>query len=85
MGELVERFLEEYAAARNKPAALAWTRTVVRRYIAPELGKLALAAVDWFLRARRRSGIARRKRLCHAPIGQRIIATSTKRRGAMAQ
>ena len=42
-------------------------------------------AVDRVLRARRRSGFARRKRFCHAPIGRRIIATSTKQRGGMAQ
>ena len=42
-------------------------------------------AVDRGLRARRRSGIARRKRFCHAPIGRRIIAPSTKQRGGMAQ
>ncbi|MDD9996688.1 MAG: tyrosine-type recombinase/integrase [Rhodospirillaceae bacterium] len=46
VGELAERFLEEYAVVRYKPGTLAWTRTVVRRYIVPELGKLALAAVE---------------------------------------
>ena len=46
VGELAERFLQEYAAVRYKPGTLAWTRTVVRRYIVPEFGKLALAAVE---------------------------------------
>ena len=46
VGELAERFLEEYATVRYKPGTLAWTRTVVRRYIVPEFGKLALAAVE---------------------------------------
>ena len=46
VGELAERFLEEYAAVRYKSGTLAWTRTVVRRYIVPEFGKLALAAVE---------------------------------------
>ena len=46
VGELAERFLEEYAAVRYKPGTLAWTRTVVGRYIVPEFGKLALAAVE---------------------------------------
>ena len=40
VGELAERFLEEYAAVRYKPGTLAWTRTVVRRYIVREFGKL---------------------------------------------
>ena len=34
------------AAVRYKPGTLAWTRTVVGRYIVPEFGKLALAAVE---------------------------------------
>ena len=46
MGGLAERFLEEYATVRYKPGTLAWTRTVVRRYIVPEFGRLALAAVE---------------------------------------
>ena len=46
VAELAERFLEEYAAVRYKPGTLAWTRTAVCRYIVPELGKLALAAVE---------------------------------------
>ena len=46
VGELAERFLEEYAAVRYKPGTLAWTRTVVYRYIVPEFGKLALATVE---------------------------------------
>ena len=46
MGELAERFLEKYAAVRYKPATLVWIRTVVRPYIVPEFGKLALAAVE---------------------------------------
>ena len=46
VADCAERFLEEYAAARYKPATLAWTRTMVRRYIVPELGKLALETVE---------------------------------------
>ena len=46
VGEFAERFLQEYAAVRYKPGTLAWTRTVVGRYIVPEFGKLALAAVE---------------------------------------
>ena len=46
VGELAQRFLEEYAAVRYKRATLTWTRTVVCRYIVQELGKLALAAVE---------------------------------------
>ena len=46
VAELAERFLEEYAAVRYKTATMAWTRTVVRRYIVPEFGKLALATVE---------------------------------------
>ncbi len=46
VGELAERFLEEYAAVRYKPGTLVWTRTVVGRYIVPEFGKLSLAAVE---------------------------------------
>ena len=46
VGELATRFLEEYAAVRYKPGTLAWTRTVIGRYIVPEFGKLALAAVE---------------------------------------
>ena len=44
--ELAERFLEEYAAVRYKPGTMAWTRTVVTRYIVPEFGKLALTALE---------------------------------------
>ena len=46
VGELAERFLQEYAAVRYKPGTLAWTRTVVGRYIVPEFGKLALVGVE---------------------------------------
>ena len=46
VGELADRFLQEYAAVRYKPGTLAWTRTVVCRYIVPEFGKLALVAVE---------------------------------------
>ncbi len=46
VGALAERFLAEYAAVRYKPATLGWTRTAVHRYIVPEFGKLALAAVE---------------------------------------
>ena len=46
VADLAERFLEEYAAVRYKPATLAWTRTMVQRFIMPELGKLALATVE---------------------------------------
>ena len=45
VGELAERFLEEYAAVRYKPATMAWTRTMVRRHIVPEFGKLPLEAL----------------------------------------
>ena len=44
--ELAERFLEEYAAVRYKPGTMAWTRTVVARYIVPEFGKLALTVLE---------------------------------------
>ena len=40
VSELAERFLEEHAAARYKTATLAWTRTVLGRYILPQFGKL---------------------------------------------
>ena len=46
VSKLTERFLQEFAAVRYKPATLAWSRTVVCRYIAPEFGKLALGAVE---------------------------------------
>ena len=46
VGTLAERFLEEYAEVRYKPGTLAWTRSAVRRHIAPELGKLPLTAVE---------------------------------------
>ena len=46
VSELAERFLQEYAAVRYKAGTLAWTRTVVCRYIVPEFGKLALAALE---------------------------------------
>ena len=44
--ELAERFLEQYAAVRYKPGTMAWTRTVIARYIVPEFGKLALTALE---------------------------------------
>ena len=70
VGELVERFLEEYAAVRYKPGTLAWTRTVVGRYIVPEFGKLALAAVE-------RTQIRElHHRLSHAPaIANMVVRT----------
>ena len=46
VADLAERFLEEYAAVRYKPGTMGWTRTAVRRYIVPELGKLALEMVE---------------------------------------
>ena len=46
VGELAERFLEEYAAVRYKPGTTAWTRTMVRRHIVPEFGKLPLEALE---------------------------------------
>ena len=46
VADLAERFLEDYAAVRYKPGTMAWTRTMVRRYIVPEFGKLALDAVE---------------------------------------
>ena len=46
VGALAERFLAEYAEVRYKPGTLAWTRSAVRRYIVPELGKLPLTAVE---------------------------------------
>ena len=46
VGELAERFLEEYAAVRYKPATMAWTRTMVRRHIVPEFGRLPLEALE---------------------------------------
>lgn len=46
VGELARRYLEEYVTVRYKPSSVAPTRTVVNRYIVPELGKLPLTAVD---------------------------------------
>ena len=46
VSELAERFLEEHAAARYKTATLAWTRTVLGRYILPQFGKLPLTALE---------------------------------------
>ena len=70
VGELAERFLEEYAAVRYKPGTLAWTRTVVRRYIVPEFGKLALAAVE------RTQVRELHHRLSHAPsIANMVVRT----------
>ena len=46
VADLAERFLEDYAAVRYKPATLAWTRTMVHRYIVPEFGKLTLETVE---------------------------------------
>ena len=46
VSELAERFLEEHAALRYKAGTIAWTRTVVHRYIVPEFGKLALTALE---------------------------------------
>ena len=70
VGELAERFLEEYAAVRYKPGTLAWTRTVVGRYIVPELGKLTLAAVE------RTQVRDLHHRLSHAPsIANMVVRT----------
>ena len=70
VGELSERFLEEYAAVRYKPGTLAWTRTVVGRYIVPEFGKLALAAVE------RTQVVELHHRLSHAPsIANMVVRT----------
>ena len=46
VGELAERFLEEHAAARYKTTTLAWTRTMLGRYILPQFGKLPLTALE---------------------------------------
>ena len=73
-------------AARTAAAALA-----AAHHAGPGLSLAAAShpgvaeAVDRRLRARRWCGFARRKCFCHAPIGRRIIATSTKQRGGMAQ
>ena len=70
VGELAERFLEEYAAVRYKPGTLAWTRTVVYRYIVPEFGKLALATVE------RTQVRELHHRLSHAPsIANMVVRT----------
>ena len=70
VGELAERFLQEYAAVRYKPGTLAWTRTVTRRYIVPEFGKLALAAVE------RTQVVELHHRLHHSPsIANMVVRT----------
>ena len=70
VGELAERFLKEYAAVRYKPGTLAWTRTVVGRYIVPEFGKLALATVE------RTQVRELHHRLSHAPsIANMVVRT----------
>ena len=46
VSELAERFLEEHAAVRYKTATLAWTRTVLGRYILPQFGKVPLTALE---------------------------------------
>ena len=70
MGGLAERYLEEYAAVRYRPATLAWTRAVVCRYIVPEYGKLVLAAVE------RAQVMELRHRLSHPPsVANRVVRT----------
>ena len=70
VGALAERFLEEYAEVRYKPGTLAWTRTVIRRYIVPELGKLPLTAVE------RTQVLALHHRLHDAPaIANAVVRT----------
>ena len=70
VGALAERFLEEYAEVRYKPGTLAWTRTVIRRYIVPELGKLPLTAVE------RAQVLAPHHRLHDAPsIANAVVRT----------
>ena len=46
VSELAERFLEEHAAVRYKTGTIAWTRTVLGRYILPQFGKLPLTALE---------------------------------------
>ena len=47
VGELAERLSKNpHAAVRYKPGTLAWTRTVLHRYIVPEFGTLRLEAVE---------------------------------------
>ena len=46
MGELAGKYLEEHVGVRYKPRSIPSTRTVVNRYIVPELGKLLLMAVE---------------------------------------
>ena len=73
-------------AARGAATALAAAHHAGPRPEGAAAAQSGLAeAVDRCLRARRRSSIARRKRFCPAPIGRRIIATSTKQQGGMAQ
>ena len=70
VGELAERYLQEYAAVRYKPGTLAWTRTVLRRYIVPEFGKLALTAVE------RTQVVELHHRLHHSPsIANMVVRT----------
>ena len=73
-------------AARRAAAALGAAHHAGRQLAFTAAAQLSLAdAVERCVRARRRSSIARRKRFCPAPIGRRIIATSTKQRGGMAR
>ncbi len=68
--ELAERFLEEYAAVRYKPGTMAWTRTVIARYIVPEFGKLALTALE------RAQVVELHHRLYETPsIGNAVVRT----------
>ena len=46
VGELAREYLEDHVAVRYKPRSIPPTRTVVNRYIVPELGKLALMSVE---------------------------------------
>ena len=49
VSELAERFLKEYAAARYKTGTIAWTRTVLGRYILPQFGNRRRSRVAWFI------------------------------------
>ena len=66
VADLAERFLNEYAAVRYKPGTWAWTRTMVRRYIVPEFGRLPLEAVE-------RTEVALHHRLYESPSTANMV------------
>ena len=61
VAELAKRYLEEYVEVRCKPRTVKVVRSVVRKHIAPALGRLPLAAVE-------RAHVAElHQRLCGTP------------------